>query len=202
MIKNLIKYLVVGLIFSVPGTAQNTGDVLLAKLQTRFDNINDLSAQFVQYTNGKKFLSGTVIYKKKNKLKIETDRLLIVTDGITSWNFNKKENKVIISSYDEDDPSVFSINEIIYEYPKECEISSEVINGEEVLVLVPKTYTFNFNSIKIWLNDDSLISKIVVDDSSMGNTEVNFSNYTLNQNLQDSEFSFTPPEGSKVIDIR
>ena len=28
------------------------------------------------------------------------------------------------------------------------------------------------------------------------------SNYEINQNLADSQFSFTPPEGSKVIDLR
>jgi outer membrane lipoprotein-sorting protein len=34
------------------------------------------------------------------------------------------------------------------------------------------------------------------------NVEVVFSNYNLNQSLEDSKFIFNPPEGSTIIDFR
>ena len=202
-LKRLLKHILfVALFFSTALFAQNNADVLLKELQSKFKSLENLSADFTQTTNGKKYLSGKIYYQKGNKLRIETKRLIIVSDGKTSWNYNKKENKVIISSYDENDPGVFSINEIVNNYPEECDVETEKINDEDVLVLIPKTYTFNFNFVKIQVNEEHLIKKISFDDSSTGKTIVTFENYKLNENLPESTFSFNPPEGSKIIDLR
>lgn len=202
-LKRLLKHILfVALFFSTALFAQNNADVLLNELQSKFNSLENLSADFTQTTNGKKYLSGKIYYQKGNKLRIETKRLIIVSDGKTSWNYNKKENKVIISSYDENDPGVFSINEIVNNYPEECDVETEKINDEDVLVLIPKTYTFNFNFVKIQVNEEHLIKKISFDDSSTGKTIVTFENYKLNENLPESTFSFNPPEGSKIIDLR
>ena len=182
--------------------SQQSGEEILKDLQTKFDTIDDLSAKFTQKHNDKVVLSGIFLFKKGNKIRIETKQLIIVSDGVTSWNYNKKDNKVIISKYDENDPGVFSINKLVYSFPQECDISANTENGERVLTFIPKSYKYNFDNINIWLNDENLISKVFIKDSELGNTEVDFSNYKLNRNFKDSEFSFTPPEGSKIIDLR
>jgi len=87
-------------------------------------------------------------------------------------------------------------------FPKGCDINSTEIDGKRVLVLIPNSYTVNFDKVQIWLTDDDLIDKVQINDASMGTTEIVFSNYHLNQNLSLSEFSFTPPKGSKIIDLR
>ena len=61
---------------------------------------------------------------------------------------------------------------------------------------------YNFDNVKLWIGENNLINKVELNDAAMGKVEVKFSNYQLNQNLKDSEFSFTPPEGSRIIDIR
>ena len=182
--------------------SQQSAEDILKDLQTKFDTIDDLSAEFTQKNNDKVVLSGIFLFKKGNKIRIETKQLIIVSDGVTSWNYNKKDNKVIISKYDENDPGVFSINKLVYSFPQECDISANTANGERVLTFIPKSYKYNFDSINIWLNDENLISKVFIKDSELGNTEVDFSNYKLNRNFKDSEFSFTSPEGSKIIDLR
>ncbi|MCH7723573.1 MAG: outer membrane lipoprotein carrier protein LolA [Bacteroidetes bacterium] len=182
--------------------AQTNGNELIKDLQTRFNAIDDLTAEFIQSTNGKIFLSGVFLFKKENMVKIIAKQLIIVSDGTTSWSYNKKENKVIISNFDENDPGVFSINELVYNFPEECDISSNIENGEKVLTLVPNGYKYNFNKVQIWLNADDLISKVLFIDPAFGETEVTFSNYKLNQNFSDSEFYFIPPVGSKIIDLR
>ena len=182
--------------------AQTNGNELIKDLQTRFNAIDDLTAEFIQSTNGKIFLSGVFLFKKENMVKIIAKQLIIVSDGTTSWSYNKKENKVIISNFDENDPGVFSINELVYNFPEECDISSNIENGEKVLTLVPNGYKYNFNKVQIWLNTDDLISKVLFIDPAFGETEVTFSNYKLNQNFSDSEFYFIPPVGSKIIDLR
>ncbi len=189
-------------VFTATTFSQNDADKVLNDLQTKFDTIKDLSVEFTQSSNGKNKLIGTLFIKKENKLRIETDNLIVITDGTTSWNYNKKENKVIISNYDNSDPGVFSINELVYELPAQSDIELSNENGQNVLTLTPNSYEYSFDSVKLWLNEDNLISKVELNDATMGKANVRFSNYQLNQNLKDSEFSFTPPEGSRIIDLR
>lgn len=202
-----MKLLIINIFLSLVlliGTAlsQTDGDKLLTDLQTRFDSIEDMSVDFKQSHNGKNILSGLFLYKNEKKLRIDTKKLLIISDGSTSWNFNKRENKVIISNYDENSSGLLSINELVYVFPKGCDISSTLEDDQRILILISNSYTANFDKVQIWMNDDDLIDKVRITDASMGITEVSFSNYKLNQDLSLSEFSFTPPKGSKIIDLR
>ena len=201
--RNIFK-IIITIIFAFAFTAfsQNNADKVVKELQSKFDKIKDLSVEFTQLDNGKSKLSGMLFIKKENKLRINTKNLIIVSDGKTSWSYNKKENKVIISSYDENEPSVFSMRELVYDLPAESDIEISNDNGQRVLKLTPNSYEYNFNNVSIWLSEDSLINKVILKDAAMGKVEVKFYNYNLNQNLIDSEFSFTPPEGSRIIDIR
>ena len=201
--KNIFNiFIVINFVFAATTYSQNDADKVMKELQSKFDTIKDLSVEFTQLANGKSKLAGMLFIKKENKLRIDTKNLIIVTDGTTSWSYNKKENKVIISNYDENDPGVFSINELVYELPVESDIELGNENGQNVLTLTPNSYEYSFNSVKLWLDEDNLISEVVLNDAAIGKVEVKFSNYQLNQNLKDSEFSFTPPEGSRIIDIR
>ena len=201
--KNIIRiFITIIFVFTATTFSQNDAGKVLNDLQTKYDTIKDLSVEFTQSGNGKNKLAGMLILKKENKLKIDTRNLIIVTDGTTSWSYNKKQNKVIISKYDENDPGVFSINGLVYDLPDESDIELSNDNGQNVLTLTPNSYGYSFDSVKLWLGEDNLISKVVLNDAAMGKVEVKFSNYQLNQNLKDSEFSFTPPEGSRIIDIR
>jgi outer membrane lipoprotein-sorting protein len=202
-VKNIIRiFITVIFVFAATTFSQNDVNKVLNDLQTKFDTIKDLSVEFTQSGNGKNKFAGTLFFKKGNKLRINTKNLIIVTDGITSWNYNKKEDKVIISNYDDSDPGIFSINELVYDLPAQSDIELSNENGQNVLTLTPNSYEYSFDSVKLWLNEDSLIIKVVLNDAAMGKAKVKFSNYQLNQNLKDSEFSFTPPEGSRIIDLR
>ena len=201
--KNIIRiFLLIIFVFAFSAYSQNDAEKVVKELQSKFDNIKDLSVEFTQLTNGKSKLAGMLFIKKENNLKIDTKNLLIVSDGETFWSYNKKVNKVVISSYDENEPSVFSMKELVYDLPAESDIELSNDNGQRVLKLTPNSYAYNFDNVKLWLSEDNLINKVVLNDGAMGNIEVRFSNYRLNQNLVDSDFSFTPPEGSRIIDIR
>ena len=189
-------------VFAATAYSQSNADKVMKDLQAKFDTIKDLSVEFTQSANGKSKLAGTLFIKKENKLRIDTQNLIIVSDGTTSWTYNKKENKVIISSYDENEPGVFSINELVYGLPAESDIELSNDNGKNVLKLTPNSYEYNFDNVKLWISENNLIHKVELNDAAMGKVEVKFSDYQINQNLTDTEFSFTPPEGSRIIDIR
>ena len=183
--------------------AQDKAEELLKAVQDKFDMVEDLSADIMQSTDGKKSLSGKIFYKDENKFYLELKNLNIVSNGSTVWNFNKKENKVIINEFDDSDPSALSINKIINEYPEESNITYQSSNGKDILVVAPKPGSdLNFEKAELWINKDKLVEKIIIERAASGDVVIELSNYQLNQDLSDAKFTFTPPEGSTVIDLR
>ena len=191
------------LLFNVNTNIDGDGEKLLKNLQDKFDKVKDLSAEFKQSTNGKAVLNGRFFFKKEDKLRIKFKNSILISDGETNWSYNQKEHKVIISKNDDSKASPFSLKKIVYEYPKECVVISEMDDGAEVLVLTPnKDSSIGYNAIKIWTNKENLINRIVLKDNADNLIQIDFSKYKVNQKISDNKFNFTPPEGSKVIDLR
>ncbi len=179
-----------------------SGEQLLKSLQNNFNSLDDISAEFQQLTNGNVNLSGKLYFKKPENLRLEIQNVTIVSDGVTNWNYNKKQNKVLISNYDSSNPSIFSLNNFVNKYPSKCNVSSENVGGEEILILKPRDNSLNFTSAKIWLNHEQLIKQIKIKATDGSDIEVKFYKYKINPKLSKSTFTFTPPEGSNVIDLR
>jgi chaperone LolA len=199
--KNFINLILLLSLFAVNISAQ-TGDKVLQSLQDKFNGISDLTADITQKINEKVNLSGKLFFKKENNLRFEFKNQTIVSDGQTSWNYNKKDNKVIISNYDKTGSNLLSINYLVYEFPKECTVSLTEAGNQKSLLLQPKTKKSNLGDVILFINKDNLIEKVKISDQNTGAIEIQFSNYKLNQKTPDSKFSFIPPEGSSVIDLR
>ena len=197
---NIISLL---LLFTVSLNFDDAGEKLLKNLQNKFEKVKDLSADFQQSTNEKAILNGKFFFKKEDKLRIEFKSSTLISDGATNWSYNQKENKVVISKNDENNASPFSLQRVLFDYPKECVVASELNNGTEVLVLTPnKDSSIGYSLIKIWINKEQLINRIVLKDKADNLIQIDFSKYKVNRKISDSKFNFTPPEGSKVIDLR
>lgn len=188
-------------ITSTFGFAQ-TAESVLKSLQNKFDSITDLTADIVQKSGGKSAGNGKMFFKKDNNLRIEFGKQTIVADGETTWNYNKKDNKVIISNYDEAGSGLLSINYLVYQYPAECDLSLLSEGNKQILVLNPKSKRNNLGEVKLYITKENLIDKVIVSNPATGIMEITFSNYKLNQSLPDSQFSFTVPEGTTVVDLR
>lgn len=192
----------ISVLFLSNSLGQANPQELLKNIQDKFNSINDLSADLAQSVNGKINLKGKVFYKKENHLRFEFENNVIVSDGETSWNYSKKQNKVIISDYDSEGNKILSIRQLIYEYPEDCKLSMSEVDGIKTLELIPQDDTFTFNSIKLFVDSENLITKVLIDDPATGNIQVNLSDIQINKGLADSYFQFSPPEGSQIIDLR
>ncbi|KAA0247209.1 MAG: outer membrane lipoprotein carrier protein LolA [Chlorobiota bacterium] len=102
----------ISVLFLSNSLGQANPQELLKNIQDKFNSINDLSADLAQSVNGKINLKGKVFYKKDNHLRFEFENNVIVSDGETSWNYSKKQNKVIISDYDSEGNKILSIRQI------------------------------------------------------------------------------------------
>jgi len=190
------------LLFFANSFAQDNAQTVLKNIQDKFVSITDLSAQLTQSVNGNVNLKGKVYYKKENQLRFEFKNILIVSDGETSWSYNQKDNKVIITDYESEENKILSMRQIIFEYPQDCDLSTYESEDQTVLKLIPKDDEFSFSSIELFIDGDNLITKALIDDPATGKIKIELSDYQLNKNLPDSFFQFSPPEGSQVIDLR
>jgi|YelNatPaOPRAMG01_1025707.scaffolds.fasta_scaffold00304_45 outer membrane lipoprotein-sorting protein len=171
-------------------------------LQNKFNSLDNISADFVESSNGKENLSGKFYYQKENKLRLELKNITIVSNGTDTWNYNKKEKKLIISSFDNNDPSLLSIKNIVDIYPSKCKVENETAGSLNILIFTPKGNGLPFSSVKLWLNNQNLISKMIIIDNGGRTIQVDFSNYKLDEKLPSSLFKINPPKGSKIIDLR
>lgn len=198
-----VIFVCVTLVFFLDSSfAQENAQEVLKNIQNKFSTINDLSAELTQSVNGNLNLKGKVYYKKENNLRFEFKNILIVSDGETSWSYNQKDDKVVITDYENEGNKILSMRQIIFDYPQDCDLSTFESEGKTILELIPKDDAFSFSSIKLFIDGDSLITKALIDDPASGAIQIDLSNYQLNKNLPDSFFQFSPPEGSKVIDLR
>lgn len=189
-------------LFFATTTFSQNAEAVLKSLQNKFNSINSLSVNVTQKANSKSALTGKMYFKKENNIRVEFTNQLIVSDGKTSWNYNKKDKKVIISDYDDTGSGLLSINYLVYQYPSECNLSLSSEDGKQVLILTPKSKRNNFGEVKLFINKDNLIDKIITSNQGAGSIEILFSNYSLNPSISDSQFSFTPPEGTSIVDLR
>lgn len=211
--KNLSLYLLI-LAFLFPAKlifAQDdiTAQDIIQNVQNVYKDITDAKASFTQsvkYGKGKsQTSSGTLYIKKEKKYRIETGSQTIVTDGSTSWSYNANKKQVVIDYYKESG-NTFSPNKYLFQYPENFYsdlAGTEKIAGADVYVLTLKPRESGYvRSAKLWVGkDDWIIKKIyIVTDESTSTYSIK--NVQLNAGLSASKFTFTPPEGTEVIDMR
>lgn len=175
---------------------------LLKAMQNKFSSLQDFSVDFSREINGKILMTGKLFYQKGNKLRLEFKNLMIISDGTTNWNYNKKEKKVIISSYDEADASLFSPKKFVFDYPDKCKVKEVKEGGKTFLLLKPGSSEIDFKQAKVYPTTDNTLEKVVVTGNDGNIIIFHFSNFRGNQKFGKEKFSFQIPQGTKIIDLR
>jgi len=198
------------LFFAASVAFSQPANPVIKKLQTKFNSINNFTANFVQnylssegHDQGKS--SGTLTYKRKNKFIVTLKNQIIVSDGQTVWNSDKRFNRVVLSNYN-DDPTTFSLERFVFDYPPLCKIKlirdDPASKTGSCIELTPKDQDMEFKYVKIWISPDDMISKLEVLDLGDIRYSFQFSDVKINQEISDSRFTFYPPKGMKIIDLR
>lgn len=175
---------------------------LLKSVQERFKSINDLSADITQTVNSTDSKKGKLYFKQNESYRLELVNQIIITDGKTFWNYNKKQKKLIIDNFQKSNDNIFSINYLLFEVPNKSNISASIEGNLRKLILNSKEGSFPYVIIELLISPDNLVRHVKAIDNARITYEVKFDNYVLNQNLKDDIFSFKPAEGIKVIDLR
>ncbi|MAA71237.1 MAG: outer membrane lipoprotein carrier protein LolA [Bermanella sp.] len=202
-----MKYLVFFVVFlSSFAVAQNPEYEALSENLKRLDNV---SADFVQHTfDGKGALlqtqKGRLSLKQPNKFRwesLEPYAQLLVSNGEMLWQYDADLEQVteqVLNKKLSATPALLlsgDTDQISSEY----DIYSEVLQGEEHFVLIPKQVDVLFDRLRLEFAADKNIERMVIQDEVGQKTIIRFQNIVTSKTLKSSDFEFTPPKGVDVI---
>ena len=182
------------------------------KLQSRYEMIDDATAEFTKhvklgFSNMEQTYSGTIMIKKPKRLRLESENETIVTDGITVWLYSPANNQVIIDNYKENQNSVspenFMLNLPQNYYSTLLGVDRSKSNPLVTVKLVPKDDRSFVKTVKILLEEGTwTVRTIVILDVNDTETTYTVKDLKLNTNLNDKKFTYLPPAGVEVVDLR
>ena len=189
--------------------AQSADDVV-ERLRTKYDSIDGLRATFTQ-TMSSEFLdapessSGVVLLSGK-RIRIETANQTFVTDGAVTWLYDSTADELLINDYIEEE--MFPVREFLFDYDANYEVvaveSASVGNvSVKVVRLRARDESTPYREVSISVRDtDDVINQLDILDVNDTRMVFMLQDIELNPQLGDDTFSFTPPDGASVIDLR
>jgi len=181
-------------------------------IQRRYEMIDDAVARFEQhvkfgFSNIEQTFTGTLMMKKPNHYRIESEHQTIVTDGKFVWAYSTTNNQVIIDKYKENSnslsPEQFMLN-LPANYYTSLLGSEKGQSGNVILLkLVPKDDRSFVKSVKISVEEHNwMVRKIMILDVNETETVYTVKDIELNTNIKDKTFTFETPAGAEVVDLR
>ncbi len=200
------------LVASVLSTGQlfaQDGNALLRRVQARYTQSTSLRADFTQTMTsayGDEQFSGTLLVQG-NRYRVEAGPQQFVTDGRTTWLYNKTQNQVIVNDFVEDE-TTFSPTGFLTRYGSRYRVSAvtpQTVRGQRhyTLTLTPKSDDEFFDQVKVTMRDaDAVVTRLELSDINGTQMRYELRNVQFNPTLSAAQFRFTPPRGAEVVDLR
>ena len=213
-----MRYVLVGVFLSVaaafsvavPSHAQDADEVF-DRLKDKYESIEALRAEFSQTMSSsymdEQATSYGVLVASGDKYRVETEGQTLVTDGEVTWVYMPSQQQVLINDYSEDEQT-FSVSEFLFDYEENFELSDvkrTSLDGEQhfVLTLEPKKDDAFFTEATLSMRDrDDVVTRLQVVDVNGTTMVFRLTNIQINPKLDSGIFSFTPPKGAEVVDLR
>ncbi len=181
-------------------------------VQQRYQAMDDVVAKFTQhvtfnFSKIEQTFAGTLTMKKPNKYRVESEHQTIVTNGTVVWSYSPFNKQVLVDRYKENQ-NTLSPEKFLLSLPAQYYttlLGMERIASMEtvVLKLVPKDDQSFIKSVKMWVQEKTwLVRKVLVLDVNDTETEYTINDLRINTHVNESLFSFTPPAGTEVVDLR
>lgn len=200
-IKNSKLFLILLVCFAFTNSlySQNKDEVF-ENLKKKFEKVFNVDFNFISKDENN--LKGNLISDNMDRYKFTTKDKSIICDGNSIWNFNKKDNQVIISKFKKN--ASISIQNIFFN------ISQNFYPSQLQSLQAKKTYnlmlTLNSNKnpedkINLILTKKLDIKEISFNYSGISGNYI-ISKFKINTKINTNDFSFSVPNGVEVIDLR
>jgi outer membrane lipoprotein carrier protein len=206
-----MKYILAILFLYINSFSQELSPTnVLENVRTKYSQMNDVSANFIQsvklrYKQSGQKTAGSILLKKGNRYRIETDQQTIVTDGKTVWMYSPSSKQVLVDVF-KLNRQQFSPDKFLIGLPKDFSASKlDTAEGLLILTLEPakvSSVSLMMTGVKVWVNKDSwLFEKIEYSDKNGTATSITLSNIRFNKGIADTNFRFSITSDMKVVDV-
>ena len=163
----------------------------LDKLSAKLKTLKTVEAKFtLTQESGKKVTkpkTGT-LYVQGNKYRLEQGDVVVISDGATTWNYNREENSVNISKVDPKNEGITP--KLLFTNFYEKDFKSESPKAGQI-VLEPLDKTKAFSKINLALNSaDGLIKTATIEDKGGKKLVITVNDIKKNPTFKDVEFGF------------
>lgn len=194
--------------------AAPTAQEIAQKVQKFYDNTKTFRAAFsqsyvIKVQNKKKESKGKVVFAKPGKMAFFYDQPngnLVVSDGKIIKVYEKEaeqmfETQVQKSQY----PAALAF--LMGEGKLESDFKLKLLDsatmkfeGGYVLEGTPKTATPAYSKLLLYVDaQTSQVRRVLIVDAQGNRNRFDFTNPSVNTPVEDKEFTFTPPKGTKIV---
>lgn len=202
----------VGFLLAPASLGADDAQDILARVRKKYESVADATLKFsqeVRYPQAgvNRRLEGKLLLKKTNKYRVELEGQTIVTDGQTVWSYAVATNQVLVDRFKLSE-RMLSPERLLTTAPEEYDSSvlgHERIASTETIVLLlkPRNEVSSVRSLKLWVDDATmLVKQVVLVDINGRETQYTVREIDINTGLDDSRFVFDIPKGVEVVDLR
>jgi outer membrane lipoprotein carrier protein len=199
-----------GLAVSGPAAAQSDA-VTLSDVQAAYDALDGLRASFTQlvssdFAGDTTRIEGTVLLSG-NRYRVQTPDQTVVTDGETTWIYSPADSQVVVNDAGSDatqvTPETF-LTASADRYRITASSSVSRAGAPHVRLSVTATdSTSRFGEATLWVRrSDRVVTRMRAADRNGSTLDLRLDDIDVNPALADSSFTFSPPEGIEVVDLR
>jgi outer membrane lipoprotein-sorting protein len=205
-----VLYVFVGAFQTNQLFAQQTADDLALQLEQKLFSGEAIRMKF-SLGSGEKVEITTDV--KRNRVRIESTSITLVSDGTTVWNYSKRNKQVTIDGASSNPNSAIQKPQDLFRFSSNYAVSIVKHTGNEyTLELIPNERiqalfksAGGLSSILLTVirkSAKSITIKRATAQSKAGRTETGALKVESIKKLSSTEFVFKTPEGAKTVDLR
>ncbi|HEX3035587.1 MAG TPA: outer membrane lipoprotein chaperone LolA [Thermodesulfobacteriota bacterium] len=210
-------FIVIVLSASALGQENKELDVIINKVQAKYEKINEFHAKFTQESTVKALdqvqeAEGEVWLKKPGKMRwnyYEPTKEEYVSDGSTLWFYNHEEKQIIESTLqdvtDTNTATTFlsGLGDIEEQFnPRFSNGSLSNDNNYYMIDLIPIGDDEGYNKVTIAVDKESMLVRNFYLYDPFGNlTKVELQDIEINKGIPDSLFTLKVPKGTELIKV-
>lgn len=200
-------------VLNVSAQAASDPDEIVKQVKKKLDRLETLTCEFTTEQVWKnpdrtQVIAGSLSMRVKEpfKLRLERPENVTVIDGSAVWTFLPKHNQVQISDYNQEKDEFPSPHNIFRQYSdkrKAVLLGEETVEGAPCDVLSLETSDPQAVKVTVWIDKKLMFPVKALEETTSGNTATHIlRDIKLNVKLDNSVFTFKPPEGASVVDLR
>jgi outer membrane lipoprotein carrier protein len=202
--------LLLGLVLVPPASAQSDAPSL-TDVQAAYDALDGLRASFTQllssdFAGDTTRIEGTVLLSG-NRYRVRTPDQTVVTDGETTWIYTPADSQVVVNDAGEGatqvTPKTFLTASADRYRITESTSATRAQTPHVKLSVTATDSSSRFTRATLWVRRaDRLVTRMRAEDRNGSTLDLRLRDLVVNPSFDASAFTFSPPEGIEVIDLR